>query len=917
MRKFLKNLILLSLFSGAAFAESGQKIESILVTPEDRREDVLDSLPVKVGDVFEERILQISERLLKATESFHQVKLKWEPSTSSLVVELEPKRYFLDYEWIGDHGVESDRIQRLCILPDESVDLGQERISQIVRCVQSDLQGQGYLDAQALISESDQTLRIELILGQVYRVKSIGFQGLDEFQAKEFERRVISTEGKVFHAQQVKEDTGFILKELLASGYYFAEVFQPLIDVHPDEQSVSVEWRVKLGPKFKLRFSGDTVSHKSLDDLIEQGESFPQWFVEEIQDSILTELRQSGFLDAEVQIQKNESDKNSPLIHFITRKNARYRLTKPDLMGVNDPKLVWTAMKKYSELQAGSEFQRDLYRKIVNTDLSADLYQSGYLDLQVRGLDFTINRENFTVTPVIYMTEGELYRIESLELPQLPDELENLSEWKDLLKAVKEGKAFSQSQVEVRRNEFVRAAVAQAYLDFKMDLKMTKEKTGVAIKLVAELGPRYKVAKILVRGAKRTKERILRDEVGIEVGDLYLDDSVRDAVANILRLGILRSVDIRVLEKDAERSEAFVIVDIIEAARFRFEVGPGYGTLDGLRGIFKATYANIGGTGRRLSLYLKANKKIESAHRPDSAKFLDVREVPFVQRKMILEYLEPRILFTDFDGRLSLANSRQNFDVYGDFRNTFSAALDYRWSRRFFSTTQYSYEYSDPFNVKIGANIDRFDTEKATTLTSIGQSLTYQFLDDNFSPIKGFRSRVTGDLFHKNFGGDENFWQMTLKQEIYYPVWRFKKDRIIGFGVSLNSGFSDTMNPTTRIPIQKRFYLGGENSVRGFDEKSINPPNSVGGDSFANFQTELNIPLFFGVDLLGFYDGGNLFSENSNWTLKGMRYGAGGGLRWNTPVGPLKIGYGFNLDRRRIDGKIEPFGAFYFGVGVI
>jgi len=190
-------------------------------------------------------------------------------------------------------------------------------------------------------------------------------------------------------------------------------------------------------------------------------------------------------------------------------------------------------------------------------------------------------------------------------------------------------------------------------------------------------------------------------------------------------------------------------------------------------------------------------------------------------------------------------------------------------------------------------------------------------LDDNFNPIRGYRTRFFGALFHSALGGDRNFWQTTLKQDFYYPIWQFQKSRTLGFAVSGNVGFSDLMNPTSEVPVQKRFYLGGENSVRGFEDQAINPRGQVGGRSYFYFQSELNIPIFSGVDLLGFFDGGNLYAENTRWRPWGLRWGGGGGLRWNTPVGPLKIGYGFNLSRHRIDGKIEPVGAFYFGVGVI
>src|SRR5690606_29432776 len=135
-------------------------------------------------------------------------------------------------------------------------------------------------------------------------------------------------------------------------------------------------------------------------------------------------------------------------------------------------------------------------------------------------------------------------------------------------------------------------------------------------------------------------------------------------------------------------------------------------------------------------------------------------------------------------------------------------------------------------------------------------------------------------------------------------------------------------NSTLDVPVEKRFYVGGENSVRGFTEKSI---NSIlrrrddtgklesyvreGGDSFFSFQSEFHIPLFYGIDLLGFFDGGQAFATNGDFNPFDLRFGAGPGIRWNTPVGPLKVGYGFIIQRKRFNGRKEPVGSLYIGVG--
>jgi outer membrane protein insertion porin family len=356
---------------------------------------------------------------------------------------------------------------------------------------------------------------------------------------------------------------------------------------------------------------------------------------------------------------------------------------------------------------------------------------------------------------------------------------------------------------------------------------------------------------------------------------------------------------------------AYVLVDINEAARFRFEIGPGYGTLDGLRVTFRGTYANIAGTARRLSLFVKGNRELTGTSIPTGV--FDPKELPFIERRIVLEYFEPSLFGFPVDGRLIFGHRRENQKRFGLFSHEFSSVIDYRLSRRFIFSTHYDFELSNPFNVNIALNTAKQTDPAQKILTSIGQSVIMDFRDDTFSPTKGTKTTFEFDLYESRLGGDVNFWQTSLKQDFFYPIFEIKKKRVIGFALSLQAGFSASYNETVEVPIEKRFYVGGETSVRGFSEKSINPPAREGGDSFFSFMSELNIPVIKNFDFLVFFDGGNVYKDNTGFKPWDLRYGIGPGIRWNTPVGPLKFGYGFIIAPR----TGEPIGHFYLGVGSI
>jgi len=772
----------------------------------------------------------------------------------------------------------------------------------------------GFLDASAIINPDAEELEIELLLGKPYFLSNVEIIGVEPDRREYLWQQLQNRKGWPYESEKISADTETIRSDLLYDGFFFAEVFQPSVQVLPAEHKVALQWRVRRGRKFSVRFLGDYTSSRPLHELLSRGETLPQWFVEEIEDQILSDLRGRGYLDASVEVRKKDLGDQEELIRVITNRGPLYRLEEVEFVGVTNLEDVGRLFSKISGVQAGGAFKRQEFKTLVEDDFLNRLYSQGFLDLQLRSIDFSIDRETARVKPLIYMTDGERYTIGSARFEGLNPKIEAIPEFKDLRSLVRTGLAVDRVKIDAQRDVLKRVLVAAGYLD--ADVLIGLEKAGglVDFNIQVKTGPLYRVSNILIRGARRTREAVLLAEINIDRGDIFTEEAKREAIANILRLGIARSIDVRVLEKIPEDSEVMILVDLVEAARFRFEIGPGYGTQDGLRGVFKGSYANIGGTGRRLSLFAKASRQLETASTPTDV--LDPRPRPFIERNVTIEYLEPRIFSLPVDGGLTFQNLMFDTRQYGLLRNKFGASIDYRLNRRWQFTTQYALEFRDPFNVEIGVNTP-FEDETNKTLTSIGEIISYQRVDDDFNPITGIRPRIEGTLYSDKFGGDENFWQTKLKQDLFYPLWTKGKNKIYGSGLSINFGFSDDIGASQAIPVEKRFYVGGEYSVRGFDDQTINPRDEVGGKSFFFFQSEVFAPMFGGVDLLGFFDGGNAYRTNKEWAPWDLRYGAGLGLRWQTPVGPLKVGYGFNLARRVVDGSREPLGAFYFGVGTL
>lgn len=926
----MKMCVLTFLFSlSCAMA---QKVTTIRIEPIDQSSIVQSILPFSEGDAFENRLIDVSKKLLMATERFERVDVEWRADSGEIFIHSVPREYFEDIGWSGDKVDGSGDMQRACIEVNEPKPMTQERMSQITRCLLGRIQGQGFLDASVQLGTEGDRLVVHVVSGSRYLVSGVSVEGMTAIKVDQISKVLTNKPGKIFQPGQLDHDTRALLSALMDRGYLLAEVFKPSAQIDPSLKQVKILWRVHEGVALDIQFEGDYTSHAPLQRLREREDTFPKWFVDEIVDDIETSKRREGYLDATVKVTKTQINDSLERIVIDTNEGKLYRQNAPDWIGISDRPSIMGAYKAVAQFRNNRPFQEEEYRSALKEVFANQLMRRGYLDFQIRSIDFVIDRDNARVTPTFYAQEGDRYVLTRAEILGLPSGLEELQEARDLRKLFILGETLDLAAVEEYQVELQRALVGLGYLDAQVERNIQTTPGALEFEILVKPGPEYHVAKVFLKGLKRTHYDVLRREVLLNPGDVFSADLVRDATAHLFRLGIARSVDIRVFEKDPELRLVYVVVDIVEAARFRFEIGPGFGTLDGVRGVFKGTYANIGGTARRLSLYAKANRKLGESSLPPPAirkvngvdtefPALNPEEVPFLQRKITLEYFEPSLFSLPLDGRVTYSNVKEELRTFSVLSNGIQTSVDYRLSGRWNFRTLYSLEFSDPFNVvqteDVANNIaKRNEVLARRRLTALGEVVTADYLDDSFNPKRGIRSQLTTNFYDRDFGGQANFWQMEVKQDFFWPLLTVKKTRYVGFSFSVMTGFSDVYGDTLEVPVQKRFRVGGENSVRGFGEAAINPSNRVGGDSYINFMSEINFPLKFDVDALLFFDGGNAFATNSGYKPWDLRYGTGFGLRWNTPVGPLKIGYGFIMDPQTdVNGGREPMGHFYLGVG--
>jgi outer membrane protein insertion porin family len=189
---------------------------------------------------------------------------------------------------------------------------------------------------------------------------------------------------------------------------------------------------------------------------------------------------------------------------------------------------------------------------------------------------------------------------------------------------------------------------------------------------------------------------------------------------------------------------------------------------------------------------------------------------------------------------------------------------------------------------------------------------TMDSTDNVFNPTKGLILSGSYELAGTFLGGDKDYNKIFLLVSQFFPV--FDKG-VLQFQV--RAGVAEPLGGAANIPIYERFYAGGANTVRGYEERSIGPVDKptgdpLGGEALFVANLEYTLPLMEAIKAAVFVDTGNVWDKASDFFSGDFMTGMGVGLRVKTPIGPLKLDYGFPLDKQ--PGKSKRRGEFHFSM---
>jgi outer membrane protein insertion porin family len=520
--------------------------------------------------------------------------------------------------------------------------------------------------------------------------------------------------------------------------------------------------------------------------------------------------------------------------------------------------------------------------------LSAYYFNNGFINAQIAEPEITTDKKGIYI--LIKIKEGKRFKVDKVEISG--DLLKKPQT--ELFKSLKTKKGDNYSREAIMKDiDFLTQACndegyANADINPKINTRENEQLVDVNYQITK--GQPVYINHINISGNNITRDKVIRRQLEVVEGDLYSGINLKNSYSNLNRLRYFEEVDFQT-EKGPDKSKEDINIRVKEKSTGTFMVGAGYSAVDQAVIMGQITQQNFLGYGQILSL---------KASLGSTTNDID------------LSFTEPWLFDLPIWSKADIWKYKKDYDDYSLDSRSVGLTLGYPIWEKIMGSIGYKLSADEISNVSGAAPIQILDQEGQIITSAVTFSLNRDSTDDYIFPTRGTKAgiSVTEAGAGGILGGDANYTQYGANLFAYFPL-----PLDVVFGAKGRIGYIDAQNGAA-IPIFDRYVLGGINSLRGF--RYIGPTNPgtedvIGGSTMLCFNFELVFPFIkdSGMKLVAFYDAGNTW--NDNYYLNDLRQSVGLGLRWYSPIGPLRLEYGYIVNRGGIDDNSP--GRFEFTIG--
>ncbi len=856
------------------------------------REDIEPLMFIGKGDIFSPSKISKTIKYLYFKGLFSQIYVDASKGKSGVILNfsVQGKKWVKDIKIKGNKKVSDNDI--LLFLPlKENTEFTDEAFFQIEEKILSIYEKKFYFNTTVAVEKlwEDDVVKIliEINEGPPCILSGIEFKGAKVFSNKELMKVVDSRIGKPLILTSLEKDKKNLIDFFHKSGYLEVEISEPIITYNPEGTGATASFEVSPGPVIEIRSEGN--NYFSDNDLIKiikarEGDIVEADLLKVWEKKIEASYRKAGyhFIQVRGQLDETESRKR---VRLNINEGKRYFAGKINFKGNNkiSPKELLKELSVDKGIFAGPYSEELLNKDIENLK---DVYRKkGFLNIEIsKNIIFSKSDNKAGITIVIH--EGVQTLIRSINFKGAA--LFNSNHLKKIAQ-ISEGIPFSRVKMEGAILGIVKEYLKKGYIYAKVakEAAFSDDNSSVDLNFNINEGNRVTLGKIILSGNRYTKDKVILRELTLKEGDIYDPEKISQDRQRVYRMGLFRGVKYRQINESKRESVKDMILTVNEKKAGAVEIGIGYVTDIGIRGFVETYYNNLGGTGRRINFR---------------------GELSEVEEKFLLAYKEPWLLGKRMDGRINLLQQFTKKDSYDLEKQGVIFGVDKSVTDFLRVSLQYDIERDRYFNVVSGTDQD----EGKSIIASAGPVIVRDSRDDPFNPTTGSVNLLRYEIAGRELQSDKEFHKVTV-----HSIWHYPATEKTVAAISLRAGYINLLGATSSVPLDRRFFLGGRTTIRGYNRDSVGPVNSagspVGGEKMININVEIRTIFAGKIAGLIFFDGGNVWKTYDAVNFSSIRTSFGSGIRYITPVGPLSLEYGHKISRR--DG--ESPGRWYFTVGNI
>ncbi len=710
-----------------------------------------------------------------------------------------------------------------------------------------------------------------------------------------------------------KENDPFSLRRVrldIHSLFSMGDFKNVTVDAEPGDKpnQIALTFKVEERPIVKkIAFSGNKKwDAKKFSDEIKTAlnKPFNQAVVNQDVEIIKKDYQDEGFSNATVTSEnKVNPDNNAVDVSFLVSEGTQIKVGGIAVDGTQ----AFSAKKvadQFKDNHEGNNYKPEM----LDSDIKAveDFYHDeGYLKAVVLDHKEKMSLEHKKVYIALTIKEGVKYVIGSIQCQG-----NILFDDDELIKALalKKGNVLRKKDLDdgLKSAKSLYADKGYIYSNVSPDIEYDDEAKKADITLNVTEGQIAYVQDIKIVGNYKTRDYVIRRELAIKAGDKFEANLIRYSCQNLYNLGFFDEVNPDVQPGDSPGKEV-LIFRVKERKTGSISVGGGYSSVNGFIGDVKLEEANLFGKGQKVNL--------------------DV-ELGALRSSLSIGFTEPWLFNTPTSFSVNLFDTTQIFTtavLNPDGTNTFytetqiggSISLGRRLSRYWSIFGTYTLQNVDIYDVDPYYNIPgtpQFIQSSDSTTSSITPRIVYDDRDNVFDPTMGWKHQFSVEFAGGPLGADNNFIKLIQDSSHFVSL---PGGFVLGEHVKLGigQGYWFAGKGYTDLPIYEKFFAGGTDTIRGYNERSVGPVN--GGDALLVSNTELKHSIVGPLKGVIFFDAGNAWT--SVWSLgeSQVQYGAGIGVRLTIPgtIMAIRLDYGWPIDSSLSSASAPPGGVLHFNLG--